>query len=274
MALLCRLPWLQTCRWGTAQTGRLTGCCMTTGTESYVDWTWVTSGTWMDQAHSVSPKPGMVLLSTPLSKTLLERMWHRTWPHLVADGGATVLQATAPELLPELVLGDLDSARPEVLQSYRDRGVEVRDLSHDQDTTDLEKCLNTAQKDFACKRIFVAGTFAGVQGCFDHTLGALNALCKAEVQGINAALLSDDSCCILLPKGRHCLTAPRQSCCGLVPLGGPVRVTTSGLCWDMKDAVLEWGGLVSTSNGLDEAGDGLVWVDTDGTVLWTCNNVP
>ena len=117
----------------------------------------------------------------------------------------------------------------------------------------------------------MAGTFAGVQGRFDHTLGALNALCKAEVQGINAALLSivvaeptsllgglygfglrtflmlpksswdffrpfegDDSCCILLPKGRHCLTAPRQSCCGLVPLGGPVRVTTSGLCWDMK----------------------------------------
>lgn len=39
----------------------------------------------------------------------------------MADGGATVLQATAPELLPELVLGDLDSARPEVLQSYRDR---------------------------------------------------------------------------------------------------------------------------------------------------------
>lgn len=36
----------------------------------------------------------------------------------------------------------------------------------------------------------MAGTFAGVQGRFDHTLGALNALCKAEVQGINAALLS------------------------------------------------------------------------------------
>lgn len=45
----------------------------------------------------------------------------RTSPHLVADGGAMVLQKAAPDLLPELVLGDFDSAKQEILQHYRDR---------------------------------------------------------------------------------------------------------------------------------------------------------
>ena len=39
----------------------------------------------------------------------------------MADGGAMVLQKAAPELLPELILGDFDSAKQEILQHYRDR---------------------------------------------------------------------------------------------------------------------------------------------------------
>jgi thiamine pyrophosphokinase len=35
----------------------------------------------------------------------------------------------------------MDSARPEVLDFYRQHGAEVIDLSEDQDTTDLHKCL-------------------------------------------------------------------------------------------------------------------------------------
>jgi thiamine pyrophosphokinase len=37
--------------------------------------------------------------------------------------------------------GDLDSVRPEVRQFYVSQGVPVVDLSHDQDTTDLTKCV-------------------------------------------------------------------------------------------------------------------------------------
>lgn len=81
----------------------------------------------------------------------------RTWPRLVADGGCRTLHAASPDWLPELVLGDLDSAPAELLEWYRERwapsswswaarGVEVRDLSSDQDTTDLEKSLMAAQQ--------------------------------------------------------------------------------------------------------------------------------
>ncbi len=48
--------------------------------QGYEDWTWVTSS-WPhahDRAVSGKVLPGMVLLSTPLSKTLLESLWNRT----------------------------------------------------------------------------------------------------------------------------------------------------------------------------------------------------
>lgn len=239
--------------------------------ERYRDWSWVTAS-WSDAQRSApSVRPGMILLNTPLSKSLLQTLWQRSWPHLVADAGASHLHRSCPELLPELVLGDFDSAQPEILESYRERGVEVR-WSSDQDDTDLEKCLAAAQEDFACEHLYIAGQFAGVDGRMDHTLGAMNALYKAQAKGLNAALLSDDCCVALLTKGSHCLAPPRKSQCGLVPLGGPVHVTTHGLCWDMTDAVLEWGGLISTSNCPDEkTSDGLVWVETNGPVIWTCN---
>lgn len=43
--------------------------------------------------------------------------------------------------VPDALVGDLDSVRPEVKELYASRGSRVTDLSHDQDSTDLDKCL-------------------------------------------------------------------------------------------------------------------------------------
>ena len=48
-------------------------------------------------------------------------------------------------------------------------------------------------QDFACEHLCIAGQFAGVDGRMDHTLGAMNALYKAQAKGLNAALLSGDT---------------------------------------------------------------------------------
>lgn len=73
---------------------------------------------------------------------------------ICADGGANRLYDQIPDMvtsidattarqqhLPDLIKGDLDSVRPEVRDFYMSRGVPIIDLSSDQDTTDLEKCL-------------------------------------------------------------------------------------------------------------------------------------
>lgn len=78
---------------------------------------------------------------------------------ICADGGANRLldavhdSASSREkiendatYLPEMIIGDLDSLRPAVQDFYRGKGVQFVDLSHDQDSTDLEKCIKHADK--------------------------------------------------------------------------------------------------------------------------------
>ena len=55
--------------------------------------------------------------------------------------------------------------------------------------------------------------------------------------------------------------------CGLMPLGHPVTLTTTGLVWNLNDQKLQFDLLVSSSNQLD--GSDKVTVKSDGTVLWT-----
>ncbi|CAJ1454014.1 unnamed protein product [Effrenium voratum] len=229
------------------------------------DWAWLFAP-WRPEGRPEKSQ-GLILLNTPLSKPLLETLWHMTSFRLLADGAATRLRASHPEFVPDAVLGDLDSADAETLQWYRERGVQVRDLSHDQDTTDLEKCLAAARQDFACEQVLVAGQFAGLEGRLDHTMAAFNALLKAQRQGLHAALLSDDCCCAVLLPGPHRLDPLKGGSVGLVPLGAAVKVSSSGLKYNLQDETSRESvgpkmlcrGLISNSNSVDEEGDGIVW---------------
>ncbi|CAI5481044.1 unnamed protein product [Closterium sp. Yama58-4] len=74
---------------------------------------------------------------------------------LCADGGVNRLYDELPGMfpgedpddvrrrfVPHIIKGDLDSARPQVLAFYKQLGAEIVDMSKDQDTTDLHKCIN------------------------------------------------------------------------------------------------------------------------------------
>lgn len=73
---------------------------------------------------------------------------------ICADGGANRLYDQLPAMLPgvdpsvardshlpDLIKGDLDSVRQDVTDFYTSKGIPFIDLSSDQETTDLEKCL-------------------------------------------------------------------------------------------------------------------------------------
>lgn len=61
-----------------------------------------------------------------------------------------------------MIIGDLDSIRPEVAAHYRDRGAQVLDLSHDQDSTDLQKCVDYVETHL--------GGEDGAEGGVDHII--------------------------------------------------------------------------------------------------------
>lgn len=85
-------------------------------------------------------------------------------------------------------------------------------------------------------------------------------------------LLSEGNFAQLLPPGRHHITLHPSlegpgTHCGLIPIGNPCRsITTSGLRWDMQQAHLAFGGMVSSCNVLD---NDKIEIETSDFVLWT-----
>ena len=54
---------------------------------------------------------------------------------------------------PAVIVGDLDSIKDEVRQYYAQSGTEIKDLSHDQNTTDLQKSLTELEDRFSTQEL-------------------------------------------------------------------------------------------------------------------------
>ena len=90
------------------------------------------------------------------SESLLRHLWDRAALRVCADGGANRLHdsfgrggdgaadndrsAERARFVPDIIVGDLDSLRPEVARFYEGLGSEIK-LRDDQDHCDFEKCL-------------------------------------------------------------------------------------------------------------------------------------
>eukprot|EP00798_Chlamydomonas_sp_ICE-L_P013434 gene13434-19290_t len=182
-----------------------------------------------------------------------------------------VIKARA-EHLPNLILGDLDSVRQDVRDFYTSQGVEVIDQSHDQDSTDLVKCIQYLETHHLPNlgasirhHIIVVGALGGR---LDHTLSNLNALYQHS--HLNITMWGEGNLVRLVRGPGRTVITPHRGLegpqCGLVPLGPPVIATCTGLKWNMDKLQLAVGGLLSTSNVIEE--DEIV-VDADGNMLWT-----
>lgn len=211
-------------------------------------------------------------------------LWQQVRLRVCSDGGANRLFDDLPDLLPhedkesvrrrykpDVIIGDLDSLRPDVREFYSNLGTTVVDQSYDQDTTDFEKCINfilssTPEPEAVKLKLLVVGALGGR---FDHVAGHINALYKFST--VRVVLLSDESLMYLLPYGYfHEIslnTTFEGPHCGLIPFGTTSETTTTtGLQWNLNETKMAFGSLVSTSNLL--LGD-LVTVISDVHLVWT-----
>jgi len=211
-------------------------------------------------------------------------LWKHAYLRICADGGANRVFDELPDLFPheeplavrnrykpDVIKGDMDSVRKEVLGFYSNLGTKISDESHDQDTTDLHKCVayvldSTPNLEKSNLCILVAGALGGR---FDHEVGNINVLCRFSTTRI--ILLSEDCYIQLLPSTHHHQILIQSSVegphCGLIPIGGPSRITTTtGLQWDLTDTEMRFGGLISTSNVVKEE---KITVKSDSDLLWT-----
>jgi len=208
---------------------------------------------------------------------LFSHLWRASQLRVCADGAANRLHdafladdEARGAHLPDLIAGDLDSLRDDVAQFYAARGVPIA-RQPEQDRHDFEKCLTwlrQRQGDAAPRLSVVAmGAFGGR---LDQQMANINMLYRYAGAFERLVLLGDESLAFLLPAGKHVIEPNpevEEGTCGLIPLGGRcTRVRTSGLRWNLSDAPLEFGSLVSSSNKFVDA---RVTVETSSPLLWT-----
>jgi len=162
---------------------------------------------------------------------VLDVLWKTSSYRICADGAANRLYdatvtvgeelSTSNKYLPNIITGDLDSVRTDVLKYYEMKGVSIVRIE-DQNFHDLDKSLMAVEKWIEessldkqsqsnnyndktstnkKRRAFIYGGFGGR---LDQEMGVINALCvwgkKESFQHTNLAVYDEESCAFVVPK--------------------------------------------------------------------------
>lgn len=274
---------------------------------------WDPSPFLLPSASHDKPRYAMVLLNSPIDSRQVghfRRLWDSASLRLCADGaanrlldcfgGAAFEQQNSPSSvhLPNAILGDLDSIRPDTQKFFESKGVAVH-TRPSQYATDLQKTIQEVEDQEAGAgdgREHTLIIFGGLAGRLDQSVHTLHVLWQLApgTEHLGSVLdpdnpndrgnqlrkrqrtfaIGDGSVAWLLPKGKHVLKMARQvlgKTCGILPLGvgnSGAKVTTKGLEWNLEGDSTTLGGFLSTSNHLHDK-DGVVQVETDEPVYWT-----
>ncbi|KAG8526519.1 uncharacterized protein KY384_008719 [Bacidia gigantensis] len=157
----------------------------------------------------------------------------------------------------------MDSIQSDVLDYFLERSTRVYKDAN-QYATDLDKSFKSLtheqQSQFSDQETDVV-IFGGLEGRVDQALSQLHklyVLAESKAPGVeNIYLVTATSIVMVVERGSHKFWLPLgqgyfTKNAGIVPLGRPARLHTNGFEWDLKDAELEFGRIISTSNYLRE----------------------
>ncbi|MDQ5984493.1 MAG: thiamine pyrophosphokinase [Syntrophus sp. SKADARSKE-3] len=161
-----------------------------------------------------------------------------------ADGGAR--HARAMDLVPSLIVGDMDSLAPDLLARFADQGVEIRRVPVEKDETDTELAFAAALEIHPAE-ILVTGAL-GYR--LDHTLANLSLLLKGEKHHISVTL-ADEWCEVFLATGMCTITGRIGQTVSLLPFFGEAKgVSLSGFQYSLDGATLSMEAPYGISNRL------------------------
>jgi thiamine pyrophosphokinase len=229
----------------------------------------------------------LVLNTKVIDECRLIKLWNNALVRVAVDGGTnrwheivTKHNSDEDEIIkepiPDLITGDLDSIRQDVLEYYKSKKCSVV-KTPDQNYTDFTKALQEVGKlDIYADSVTV---FAEHSGRLDQIFGIFETLFHAgSIKGLENKpifVVSSHSVEWLLQSGDHSINIPQRHQadklhCGLIPLGEPCPgIKTEGLKWNLDGSVLlAFGHLVSTSNKIAQ-GVYQVRISTPKPLLWT-----
>ncbi|MBS1562652.1 MAG: thiamine diphosphokinase [Bacteroidetes bacterium] len=179
-------------------------------------------------------------------------------PLIAADGAATALVANG--IVPEFIVGDLDSIDAETLQ--RLEGLADVIVEPDQDMNDFEKTLRFAEGQL-WKRLLIVGMHGGD---LEHTLNNWSVMMRF---GRTLSLTA-------LDRGRYAV--PLYASTAFPPVNDELislipqphaHLTTEGLQWPLSNEALSLGGREGARN---KAAADLVQITVhDGSLLFFCD---
>lgn len=152
---------------------------------------------------------------------------------ICADGGANY--AYKMGLVPQYIVGDLDSIEPEIRDHYIARGVGVKKYPRSKDFTDTQLALSLAQE-IGVDDIIILGSLGGR---LDHTLSNLYAGLEQVEQGTKITHYSPD-CVIYLLKGKMTLQGEKGDLVSVLALSDQAAgVNESGFDYPLNNVILE-----------------------------------
>jgi thiamine pyrophosphokinase len=156
---------------------------------------------------------------------------------ICADGGANI--AKKLEIIPDYIIGDLDSIKKPVLSYYKklNKTKIIKDTNPDK--TDLELAIKLAET-LNPSKITI---FGAIGNRIDHTLANIHCLDKIK-PGIKAEIV-DDKSTIQLAKESLEITGEKNDIISVIPLSDVTNLNYDGFKWNVKnlDTKIGWFGI-------------------------------
>ena len=167
---------------------------------------------------------------------------------VAADGGLSHADRAGRGV--DVVIGDLDSVEPDMLERARTSGSEVIVHPTDKDATDLDLALELVARRWDGTRPARVLVVGGHGGRTDHLLGNLLLIASERHRELRITMWSGVEVVTVVRETAH-LTRHSGTVVSLLAANGPASgVTTSGLRFPLDDATLEPGASIGLSNEL------------------------
>ena len=185
--------------------------------------------------------------------SLAENSWKMSDLIIATDGGAR--HCLNLQIIPHLLVGDMDSISAEILDYFTELGSEIHRFPGRKDKTDLELAIDLAISR-GCTTILIMGALGGR---WDMSIASIMLLASSTSLGITISLRdgSTDFHCVRAGGNLKVNGNPGDTL-SLVPLDGPARgVSLSGLEYLLQDEDILPGSTRGISNILIEQHAGI-----------------
>ena len=205
---------------------------------------------------------GLLLCNGEIKSYKFLDKYLETAPYIIcADGGAN--HAYNLRLIPDMIVGDLDSIKDHVLDFYREKNVTIKEFPTNKDVTDTELAMDIFINEIGATSITIAGA---IGSRLDHTLANIAVLKRYPTI---FTMVDDRNEIVVVDKSVEITKTSKNMKVSLLPATETVKgVCTKGLLYPLYNAILRYDNSLGISNEITEdkcsinIEDGLLYVIT------------